>query len=64
MQNEILAPFPTRYSPFAASRVLKEKKVRLYGDAPQLDEASRVGGVGWAGERMKAELLRMKNAPV
>jgi hypothetical protein len=30
-------------------RVLKEKEVRLYGDAPQSDVTAGVGGVGWAG---------------
>jgi len=46
MQNKLLSLFPTRYCPFAASRVLKEKEVRLYGDAPQSDETAGVGGVG------------------
>ena len=36
-------------------RVLKEKEVRLYGDASQSDVKAGAGGVGWSGERMKAE---------
>jgi hypothetical protein len=41
-------------------RVLKEKEVRLYGDAPQSDEASRVGGVGQFKCRRQNEKCRIK----
>jgi hypothetical protein len=32
---------------FGYVRVVREKEVRLYGDAPQSDEEDGVGGVGW-----------------
>jgi hypothetical protein len=41
---------------FGYVRVVREKEVRLYGDAPQSDEEDGVGGVGWARSRMKDEL--------
>jgi hypothetical protein len=39
-------------SPGETFRVLKEKEVRLYGDAPQSDVTAGAGSVGWAGSRM------------
>jgi len=37
-------------------RVVREKDVRLYGDAVQSDIKAGVGGVGWSRSRMKDEL--------
>lgn len=34
-------------------RVLKEKEIKQFGDAPQSDETSRFGGVGWSQRTLK-----------